>query len=53
MTSLRDRIKEVMLQWGGSMSDLLNEEGLDEWINDLTKEVEAWLDEETSTTRKV
>ena len=51
--TLRDTLKDVMQQWGGSMSDLLNEEGFNEWVDDLEKAVLAWLDEETSSTGKV
>ena len=46
MLTLRDRIKEVMLQWGGSMSDLMGDDALEEWIDDLVKAVESFNEEQ-------
>lgn len=40
--TLRERLMEVMLQWGGSISDLLSKEGIDEWVDDLEAAVRQW-----------
>ena len=42
--TLRERIKEVMLQWGSSMSDFVDESTIEEWVDDLVKAVEAGED---------
>lgn len=45
MKDLRERLMETMLLWGGSMSDLMGEEGLEEWVDDLEQTVMNWIDE--------
>ena len=44
---LKAAIREVMQQWGGSMSDLLDEKGFEEWVNDLKEAVNKWLEQQT------